>query len=126
MNKTRRCTGRLHASIRLKCNFIFTIKKILLFQPICNLPLQIFFEPIRPKCDYKMVNESSKNQSTPKLRERRSSCVAFGQEQRTRRLTNQVCIPTLPQTAYSLPTLVTHRATIPNQSLKNDLHPLSS
>ena len=31
MNKTRRCAGRLCAFIRLKCNFIFTIQKILFF-----------------------------------------------------------------------------------------------
>ena len=60
MNKTRRCAGTLRASIRLKCNFIFTIKKILLFQPISNSPCQSFLEPIRPKRDNKMVNDSLK------------------------------------------------------------------
>ena len=59
MNKTRHCTGRLRASIRLKCNFIFTIKNF--FHPLSNLPHQSFLGSIRPKRDdKKIVNESSK------------------------------------------------------------------
>ena len=84
------------------------LKRSLFFTLWAIFPFKVFFGPIRPKRDYKMVNESSKRQSAPIPRERRSSRVAFGPEQKTRRPTNQGRISTQPQ------------------PLKNDLHPLSS
>ena len=61
MNKTRHCAGRLCGSIRLKCNFIFTIQKILFFfRLISNLRHQSFWGRFDPKRDYKMVNECLK------------------------------------------------------------------
>ena len=69
MNKTRRCTGRLCAIHPVEI-YIYNLKILLFFHPIRNFPLQSFWEPIRPKCDNKMVNESSKKQSAPRPREK--------------------------------------------------------
>ena len=77
--KTRHCAGRPRASIRLKCNFLFTIKKILLSHPINSFPLQSFLESIRPKRNCKMVIDFQKRLSASRFLGSRLSRVAFGQ-----------------------------------------------
>ena len=42
INKTRRCAGRLRASIRLKCEIKFTIKKVLFFNQSWTFPPKFF------------------------------------------------------------------------------------
>ena len=182
MNKKHCSAVRLRASIRLKCNFIFTIEKIPFFPTksatfssnvfwsrYLSLPLtrqdltqgqwpegrlkwgweesEVGHEPVtmmylahpkvaQPNRGPYGLKSAFTGQSSLESRfdpnttikkgsrlrdfERRSSSVSF------ERSTNEARIPTLPQIAHSLPTHVTYRATIPNQPLKNDLHPLSS
>ena len=117
-NEIHRCTSRLRTSIWLKCNLIFTIKKTLFFKDF----LSWFDQNVTIKWSMKV----QKRQLALRLWEWKLSCVAFRQEQRIKHPPNQTQIPTLPQTAYSLLTHVTYHTTIPNQPLKNNLHPLSS
>ena len=83
MNKTRRCAGRLHASFWLKCNLIFTIKNIpFFFNQSGTFPSKAFWSRFDPNATIKQTTKVFKSQSAPKHR-KRSSRVAFGQEQRT-------------------------------------------
>ena len=71
MNKTRRCTGTLRASIRLKCNFIFIIKKIFFFfNQSGTFPFRIFGSWFDPNATIKWLTKVQKRQSTLRLRER--------------------------------------------------------
>ena len=84
-------------------------------------------EPIRLKRGHKTTNKSSKKVSRLRNFERGSSHVAFltrtkNSDARPIKLSFQH----YTETAYSLPTHITHRTTIPNHPLKNDLHGLSS
>ena len=126
MNKTSRWVGRLREFILLKYNFIFTIKKILIFQPIRNFPLQIFWKQIRPKRDYKMVNESSKKAVGSETSKEKIVLRRIRTRTKNQTPYQSNSHSTLPQTAYSSPTHVIPPDTISNQLLKNNLHPLSS
>ena len=124
MNKTSRCTSRPQAVIRLKCNFIFTIIKINFFNQLGTFPSKAFCSRFNLNATIKLSTKVKKSQSAPRLRARRSSRCAFGQEQSSRRLNNKARFPTLSQTAYSLTTHINQRVIVPNKLL--NLHPLSS
>ena len=119
MNKTRRSADRLRAFIRLKCNLIFTIKKILFFfNQSGTFPSKVFWSRFDPNATIKrshkvkrkaVGSETSREKIVPR-------CIRTRTKNQTPKLTFQH----YTTTAYSLPTHVTHRATIPNQLLKND------
>ena len=84
MNKTYRCSSRLHTSIRLEYKNKFTIKKVL-FQPIMNFPPKVFQSWFDPKSVYKTINKKLKKcQSAPgTFRERENGHILhFRQDQR--------------------------------------------
>ena len=83
MNQTCRCTGRLRASIQLKCNFIFTIKKNLFFNQSGTFPSKVFQTRFDPNEIIKQSTKVPKSQSTLRLQKKRSSLIVFGQEQKT-------------------------------------------
>ena len=79
INKTRRSTGRLRASVRLKWKNKFTIKKVI-FNQLWTFLSKVFrglFDPIR---GYKTLNQSFKKSVDFERENRHAS--HFGKDQR--------------------------------------------